>query len=123
MAITIYIPCDSAAIACGAPTTEDLIAAAQQPPGNDAGLRLLATADEWSHAPGAERYLSNAGWQTFCTHLEEVFGLLLAARDRGRELTRRRSCCRRRRPASWISSRPKAVMSIPFSAIAAWRLR
>jgi hypothetical protein len=61
----------------------DLIAAAQQAPANAARLRLLATRDEWTQAPGGERYLSNAGWQTFCIHLSAVFDDLLAARDAG----------------------------------------
>jgi hypothetical protein len=60
----------------------DLIAAAQQPPTNTAGLRLLAKADEWTSAPGGERYLSNAGWQTFSTHLAAVYENLLIARDK-----------------------------------------
>jgi lysophospholipase L1-like esterase len=61
----------------------DLIAALQEPPANAADLRLLATQAEWTNAPGAERYLSNAGWQTFCTHLTAVFKNLLTARDAG----------------------------------------
>lgn len=61
----------------------DLIAAAQQAPANPADLRLLATADEWTNAPGGERYLSNAGWQTFSNHLAAVFENLLVARDSG----------------------------------------
>jgi len=61
----------------------DLIAAAQCGPANDASLRLLAKADEWTNAPGGERYLSNAGWVTFSTHLEAVFRQLIAARDAG----------------------------------------
>lgn len=62
----------------------DLIAAAQQPPVNAPSLRLLATQGEWTNGPGAERYLSNAGWQTFSDHLAAVFGDLLAARDSGK---------------------------------------
>lgn len=61
----------------------DLIAAAHQPPTNTAALRLFATQPEWTQTPGAERYLSNAGWQTFCAHLSAVFSNLLAERDRG----------------------------------------
>ncbi|WP_298826306.1 hypothetical protein [uncultured Piscinibacter sp.] len=60
----------------------DLIAAAQQPPTNTAALRLLAKSDEWTSAPGGERYLSNAGWQTFCAHLVAVYQNLLVARDK-----------------------------------------
>jgi lysophospholipase L1-like esterase len=61
----------------------DLIAAAQSGPSNPESLRLLATKDEWTNAPGGERYLSNAGWQTFATHLEAVIRQLLATRDAG----------------------------------------
>lgn len=61
----------------------DLIAAAQEPPSNTPDLRLFATPSEWTKAPGAERYLSNAGWQTFCVHIKQVFNELLAARDSG----------------------------------------
>jgi hypothetical protein len=42
----------------------------------------LAKADEWTSAPGGERYLSNAGWQTFSTHLSAVFENLVIARDK-----------------------------------------
>ncbi len=62
----------------------DLIAAVQQPPTNTPDLRLLATSDEWTKSLGAEGYLSNAGWQTFCVHLTAVFNNLLAARDSGK---------------------------------------
>jgi hypothetical protein len=61
----------------------DLIAAASEPPTNTPDLRLFATQSEWTQAPGAERYLSNAGWQTFCAHIAAVFELLLQARDSG----------------------------------------
>ena len=61
----------------------DMIAAAQQPPTNTPGLRLFATSSEWTQALGAERYLSNAGWQTFCVHITQVFNELLVARDSG----------------------------------------
>lgn len=60
----------------------DLIAAAQQPPANTPDMRLLAKQDEWTGAPGGERYLSNAGWKTFTTHIEAVFADLLTARDK-----------------------------------------
>jgi lysophospholipase L1-like esterase len=59
----------------------DLIAAAQSGPANPEPMRLLATKSEWTNAPGGERYLSNAGWQTFATHLEAVIRQLLARRD------------------------------------------
>ena len=61
----------------------DMISAAHQSPTNSPDLRLLATQDEWTAAPGGERYLSNAGWQTFVDHITAVFKELLAARDRG----------------------------------------
>ena len=61
----------------------DVIAAANQSPNNTPDLRLLATQSEWTQIPGGERYLSNAGWQTFCNHITAVFNNLLAARDSG----------------------------------------
>ncbi len=61
----------------------DLIDAAQSPPSAPARLRLMATRDEWTSARGPQRYLSNAGWQTFSDHLQAVFAQLLAQRDRG----------------------------------------
>lgn len=61
----------------------DVIAAVNQSSGNTPDLRLLATQSEWTPAPGGERYLSNAGWQTFCNHITTVFKNLLAARDSG----------------------------------------
>lgn len=61
----------------------DLILAASSGPSQPPALRLLATRDEWTTAPGGERYLCNAGWLTFATHLEAVFRGLLAARDDG----------------------------------------
>lgn len=61
----------------------DVIAAANQSPANSPDLRLLATQAEWTAAPGGERYLSNAGWQTFVDHITAVFNELLAARDSG----------------------------------------
>lgn len=61
----------------------DLIDAVQSPPDQPANLRLLATSDEWTNAPGAQRYLSNAGWATFSDHLTQVFQNVLAQRDAG----------------------------------------
>ncbi|MDE2394075.1 MAG: hypothetical protein KGL43_00755 [Burkholderiales bacterium] len=61
----------------------DLIAAVQQAPENRPEMRLLATAPEWIDAPGGERYLSNAGWLTFSTHIIAVMANLLAVRDSG----------------------------------------
>lgn len=61
----------------------DLIAAVRQSPANPPRLRLLATRAEWDDRPGGERYLSEAGWQTFSRHLVAVIAELLAARDSG----------------------------------------
>ena len=61
----------------------DLIEAAQLPPTNRTDMRLFATPAEWTSAPAGERYLSNAGWQTFCTHIAAVFANLVTARDSG----------------------------------------
>lgn len=61
----------------------DLIAAAHQPSTNAPELRLFATKAEWEPSPGAERYLSNAGWRTFATHIRDVFRIMLAERDKG----------------------------------------
>ncbi len=61
----------------------DLILAATEPPTNTQDLRLFLTPAEWTNAPGAEKYLSNAGWQTFCTHLSQVLNEFLVARDSG----------------------------------------
>lgn len=61
----------------------DLIEAAQAGPQHPPALRLLATQAEWRPLPGGERYLSEAGWATFATHLAAVFDDLVAARDRG----------------------------------------
>jgi hypothetical protein len=61
----------------------DLVDAIGSPPESPPDRRILATRTEWTNAPGAERYLSNAGWQTFADHLQAVFTNLLAQRDRG----------------------------------------
>jgi hypothetical protein len=50
----------------------------------DPARRLLRVQAEWGPAgSGAARYISDAGWALFESHLDEVFGLLIAARDRG----------------------------------------
>ncbi|TXC67280.1 hypothetical protein FSC37_21025 [Piscinibacter aquaticus] len=47
-------------------------------------LRLLREAAEWGPvAEGAARYLSDAGWQTFCTYFEANLDAIVALRDRG----------------------------------------
>jgi hypothetical protein len=61
----------------------DLIVAVGQASTNSPEMRLIATQSEWTQAPGGERYLSNAGWQTFCNHITTVFNNLLALRDSG----------------------------------------
>ena len=68
----------------------DLIEAVQSPSVDRQGqpvplaLRLLLTADEWGPPElGAQRYLSDAGWQTFSTYLQANVDHLLALRERG----------------------------------------
>ena len=47
-------------------------------------LRLLRTAAEWGPASdGAARYLSDAGWQTFCGYFRANLDAMLALRDAG----------------------------------------
>lgn len=60
----------------------DLIEAAQVGPSKPAHLRLLATQTEWRPLPDGDRYLSEAGWQTFADHLKAVFVELLKQRDK-----------------------------------------
>jgi lysophospholipase L1-like esterase len=61
----------------------DLIEAAAVAPTQPAALRLLATQAEWGAGVGEDRYLSDAGWQTFSVHLDAVMRQLLRERDRG----------------------------------------
>lgn len=61
----------------------DLIEAAQAGPQHPPARRLLAAQPEWRPLPGGERYVSEAGWATFSTHLSAVFDDLVAARDAG----------------------------------------
>lgn len=61
----------------------DLIDAAGVAPDQPAHLRLLATRDEWGQGIAEDRFLSNAGWQTFCDHLGAVLARMLQARDSG----------------------------------------
>ncbi|HJV62299.1 MAG TPA: SGNH/GDSL hydrolase family protein [Albitalea sp.] len=74
-------------MSCGG---NDLIEAVGTPPVDAAGqpvppaLRLLLTRAEWGPPElGAQRYLSDAGWQTFRTYLGANFEHLIALRDRG----------------------------------------
>jgi hypothetical protein len=76
---------DAILLSCGG---NDLIEAVQSPPFDAAGqpvppaLRLLRTVAEWGPAgDGAARYLSDAGWVTFCTYLRANFEHLIALRD------------------------------------------
>ena len=59
----------------------DVISAAQSPPGQAPATRLLATAAEWAAAGDPARYVSEPGWATFRNHAKDVFGLLLQRRD------------------------------------------
>lgn len=61
----------------------DLIEAAAVDPTQPAALRLLATQAEWGAGVAEDRYLSDAGWQTFSVHLDAVMQQLLRERDRG----------------------------------------
>lgn len=60
----------------------DLISAAQSPPTEPPGRRLLATLPEWSATESAARYVSEPGWAKFEAHAREVVRLLIKARDR-----------------------------------------
>ena len=64
--------------AVGTPTTD---AQGQPVPAN---LRLLLTAAEWGPPElGAQRYLSDSGWQTFCDYMQANFDHLIGLRARG----------------------------------------
>lgn len=82
LAGTTQRPWDALLLSCGG---NDLIDALQVPPdGHPLELRLLRRADEWGDAAqGAARYLSEAGWQTFCGYVEQSLAAILALRDRG----------------------------------------
>jgi hypothetical protein len=60
----------------------DLIDAALADPQAGLDARLFLRADEWPASGGVERYLSQAGWQTFSDHLDLVLFNLLEERDR-----------------------------------------
>ena len=50
----------------------------------DPARRLLRLQAEWgSPGSGAARYISDAGWAVFESHLDDVFGRFIAARDQG----------------------------------------
>lgn len=68
----------------------DLIEAVSAPAVNTQGqpvppeLRLLLTASEWGPPElGAQRYLSDSGWLTFCTYLQANIDHLIALREQG----------------------------------------
>ncbi len=62
----------------------DLIDAALSPPTAARANRLLLTAAEWDAAlPVPARYLSAEGWTTFVAHINAVFDVFLAERDKG----------------------------------------
>ena len=78
---------DGILMSCGG---NDLIDAVQSPAVDAQGQpvppaqRLLLTSAEWGLPPlGAARYLSDAGWATFCTYLMANFDHLIALRERG----------------------------------------
>ncbi len=75
-------PWDGILLSCGG---NDLIdALGVRPDGVPLHLRLLRSAAEWGDpAEGAARYLSEAGWQTFCTYLQANLDVLVALRDAG----------------------------------------
>jgi hypothetical protein len=80
-------PWDALLMSCGG---NDLIEAVGSPPTDAAGqpvppmLRLLLTEAEWGPAElGAQRYLSDAGWETFDTYLQANLDHLLGMRERG----------------------------------------
>ena len=64
----------------------DLIDALQvRGPGIPLHLRLLRTPDEWGDpSEGPARYLSDAGWATFCGYLEANLEHLIRLRDSGK---------------------------------------
>jgi len=62
----------------------DLIDAANTDPSQDPDVRVLLRADEWqASAPAPGRYVSESGWNTFTSHMEDVLKLLLDQRDKG----------------------------------------
>lgn len=60
----------------------DLIDAANTSPSAPVDQRLLLKPTEWGTGDSASRYVSDAGWNTFATHMAEVVELLLAQRDK-----------------------------------------
>ncbi|MFI4930164.1 MAG: hypothetical protein ACHP83_07990 [Burkholderiales bacterium] len=60
----------------------DLIDAANTSPNATLDKRLLLKPGEWGNDPAPSRYLSDAGWTTFASHMRDVVDLLLAQRDK-----------------------------------------
>jgi lysophospholipase L1-like esterase len=60
----------------------DLIDACQVGPRFKPEERIFATPGEWNGRPSPDRYLSEAGWNTFADHLRRVLARLVAERDR-----------------------------------------
>jgi hypothetical protein len=78
---------DAILLSCGG---NDLIEAVQSPAVDAQGepvppeLRLLLTEAEWGPPElGAQRYLSDAGWKTFCGYLQANFEHLVKLREKG----------------------------------------
>lgn len=78
---------DAIIMSCGG---NDVIDALASPAVDAQGLpvpadrRLLLTAGEWGPPEmGAQRYLSDGGWRTFCTYLQSNFEHVIALRDSG----------------------------------------
>ncbi len=60
----------------------DLIDAANTSPNATLDKRLLLKSGEWGNDATPSRYLSDAGWTTFASHIRDVVDLLLAQRDK-----------------------------------------
>ena len=60
----------------------DLIDAANTSPNATPDKRLLLKPGEWGNDATPSRYLSDAGWTTFASHMRDVVDLLLAQRDK-----------------------------------------
>jgi hypothetical protein len=73
---------DGILLSCGGNDLIDALGA--RGPGVEPARRLLLEAAEWrDESAGPGRYLSDAGWQTFCTYLKANLDLMIALRDSG----------------------------------------
>lgn len=73
---------DGILLSCGGNDLIDALSA--RGPGVEPARRLLLEAAEWGdESAGPARYLSDAGWQTFCTYLKANLDLMIALRDSG----------------------------------------